>query len=301
MMVKVALIGLGSMGQNHYRVLKSLSQEFKITALCDVQKTKDYDEPFYTSLDEMLEKADFDAAVIVVPTFLHKEVALKCLAKGKDLFIEKPVASNNEEATAILSAAQAINAKVCIGYIERFNPVVEALKQELDGKEIYSIGITRVGPFPPRIADVGILTDLSVHDIDLIRYISEHEIEEVSIYKSQKIHNHHEDNAILSFKLTNEIVASITTNWLTPFRKRTIEVATKEGYYEADLMAQDLTEYSEYQRNNSYVIRKCMVKKEEPLVREHKAFAQFIETGERLGLSTIEDSMITLDISSRGK
>ncbi|MDD3344428.1 MAG: Gfo/Idh/MocA family oxidoreductase [Sulfurospirillaceae bacterium] len=297
-MVKVALIGLGSMGQNHYRVLKSLPQ-FKITALCDIQQTKEYDEPFYTSLDEMLDKADFDAAIIVVPTFLHKEVALKCLAKGKDLFIEKPVASNNHEAAAILEAAKANNSKVCIGYIERFNPVVEALKVELQDKEIYSIGITRVGPFPPRIADVGILTDLSVHDIDLIRYITEHEIEKVSIYKSQKIHNHHEDNAILSFKLTNEIVASITTNWLTPFRKRTIEVATKEGYYEADLMAQDLTEYSEYQRNNSYVIRKCMVKKEEPLVREHKAFAHFIKTGERNGLSTIEDSMITLDISSR--
>jgi predicted dehydrogenase len=173
------------------------------------------------------------------------------------------------------------------------------LKNELEGKEIYSIGITRVGPFPPRIADVGILTDLSVHDIDLIRYITEHEIEKVSIYKSQKIHNHHEDNAILSFQLSGEIVASITTNWLTPFRKRTIEVATKEGYYEADLMAQDLTEYSEYQKNNSYVIRKIMLKKEEPLIREHKAFAAYIETGDRHGLSTIEDSMITLDISSR--
>ncbi len=298
-MVKVALIGLGSMGQNHYRVLKSLP-EFELTALCDIQQTKDYDEPFYTDLDEMLEKAEFDAVVIVVPTFLHKTIALKCLAKGKDLFIEKPVASNCEEATAILEAANKANAKVCVGYIERFNPVVEALINELEGKEIYSIGITRVGPFPPRIADVGILTDLSVHDIDLIRYITKEEIEQVSIYKSQKIHNHHEDNAILSFRLTGEIVASITTNWLTPFRKRTIEVATKEGYYEADLMAQDLTEYSEYQRNNSYVIRKCIFKKEEPLIREHKAFAHFISTGERCGLSTIEDSMITLEISSQG-
>lgn len=299
-MVKVALIGLGSMGQNHYRVLKSLNQTFKVTALCDVIKTKEYDEPFYTSVDELLEKADFDAALIVVPTFLHKEIALKCLAKGKNLFIEKPVASNNVEATQIQKMATEKKAKVCIGYIERFNPVVEALKKELEGKEIYSIGITRVGPFPPRIADVGILTDLSVHDIDLIRYITEHEIEEVSIYKSKKIHNHHEDNAILSFKLSNEIVASITTNWLTPFRKRTIEVATKEGYYEANLMEQDLTEYSEYQKNNSYVIRKCMVKKEEPLVRELKAFAHFMKTGQQSGLSTIEDSMITLDISSRG-
>lgn len=300
MMVKVALIGLGSMGQNHYRVLKSLSG-FEITALCDIKQTREYEEPFFTDLDEMLEVADFDAAVIVVPTFLHKEVAIKCLNKGKHLFIEKPVASNVKEAKDIAEVAKKMNARVCVGYIERFNPVVEQLKTELEDKEIYSIGITRVGPFPPRIADVGILTDLSVHDIDLIRFISKSEIKNCSIFKSQKIHNHHEDNAILSFELENEVVASITTNWLTPFRKRTIEVATKDAYYEANLMEQDLTEYSAYQKNNSYVIRKCMVKKDEPLIREHKAFRKFVKTGERHGLSSIEDSMITLEISSGSK
>ncbi len=296
-MVKVALIGLGSMGRNHYRVLKNLPG-FKITALCDIKQTKEYEEPFFNSVDKMLDSADFDAAVIVVPTFLHKEVAIKCLNKGKHLFIEKPVASSVAEANEILKVANEKNARVCVGYIERFNPVVEALKNELEGSEIYSIGITRVGPFPPRIADVGILTDLSVHDIDLIRYITGKEIEETSIFKSQKIHNHYEDNAILSFKLEDEVVASITTNWLTPFRKRTIEVATKDAYYEANLMEQDLTEFSEYQKNNSYVVRKCFVKKEEPLIREHRAFRKFVKSGDRSGLSSIEDSIITLKISS---
>ncbi|MBN2964838.1 Gfo/Idh/MocA family oxidoreductase [Sulfurospirillum sp. T05] len=296
-MLRVALIGLGSMGRNHYRVLKTLSG-VEVVALCDVVKNDAYSEPFFDSVDTLLEEAEFDAALIVVPTFLHKEVALKCLAKGKDLFIEKPVASNCEEAEEILKKAQSMGAKVCVGYIERFNPVVEALKAELEDKEIYSIGITRVGPFPPRIADVGILTDLAVHDIDLIRFISGQEINQTAIFKSQKIHNHHEDNAILSFKLENEVVASVTTNWLTPFRKRTIEVATKEAYYEADLMEQTLVEYSAYQKNFSYVIRKCMVKKEEPLVRELKAFVRFVKTGDQGGLSSIDDSMITLRISA---
>lgn len=296
-MVKLALIGLGSMGQNHYRVIKSLTG-LELVALCDIAKTKEYEEPFYTDVDKMLEEVEFDAAIIVVPTFLHKEVAIKCLKKGKDIFIEKPVASSVQEGQEILAVAKEYNAKVCVGYIERFNPVIEELKKELEDKEVYSIGITRVGPFPPRIADVGILTDLAVHDIDLIRYITGCEIRETSIFKSQKINNHHEDNAILSFELDNHIVASITTNWLTPFRKRTIEVATKDAYYEADLMEQDLTEYSAYQKNYSYVVRRCMVKKEEPLVREYKAFRKFIQTGERHGLSSIEDSIVTLEISS---
>lgn len=298
-MLKVALIGLGSMGKNHYRVLKTLPN-VQITALCDVAKPQGYPEPFFENVDTLLEEADFDAALIVVPTFLHKEVALKCLEKGKNLFIEKPVASTCKEGEAILAKAKEVGAKVCVGYIERFNPVIEALKNELQDKEIYSIGITRVGPFPPRIADVGILTDLSVHDIDLIRFITECEIEHQSIFKSQKIHNHHEDNAILSFKLGHEIVASITTNWLTPFRKRKIEVATKEAYYEADLMEQTLVEYSAYQKNFSYVIRNCMVKKEEPLVRELSAFVNYMLTNERGGLSSIEDSIITLQVSGGG-
>jgi predicted dehydrogenase len=295
-MLKVALIGLGSMGKNHYRVLKTLPN-VQISALCDIEKPAGYTEPFYKDVDTLLEKADFDTAIIAVPTFLHKEVAIKCLEKGKNLFIEKPVASTPKEGEAILQKAKEKDAKVCVGYIERFNPVVEALKNELDGKEIYSIGITRVGPFPPRIADVGILTDLAVHDIDLIRFISAREIKDKHIFKSQKIHNHYEDNAILSFKLEHEIVASITTNWLTPFRKRKIEVATKEAYYEADLMEQTLVEYSAYQKNFSYVIRNCMVKKQEPLVRELKALTNYMLTGQRGGLSTIEDSIITLEIS----
>ncbi len=296
-MKKIAIIGLGSMGKNHYRVLKNLPG-VEIAALCDVEKKINYPEKFYTNIDEMLENESLDATVIVVPTFLHKEVAIKCLEKDLDIFIEKPVASTIKDAYKIEEKATKLNKKVCIGYIERFNPVVEALKRELQNREIYSIGITRVGPFPPRIADVGILTDLAVHDIDLIRYITGREIEKKSIFKSQKIHNHHEDNAILSFQLDHEVVASITTNWLTPFRKRKIDVATKKGYFEANLMGQDLIEYSEYKTNNSYVIRNCFVQKEEPLVKELRAFLQYLETGNRGGLSTIKDSIITLEISN---
>jgi predicted dehydrogenase len=294
-MIKIAIIGLGVMGKNHYRVIQNIPN-VNVVGLCDPIVDDNFSHMLYRDLDEMLESVKIDAAIIATPTFLHKEVFLKCIEKGIDLFIEKPVASNEEDGIHILNEATKKNIKVVIGHIERFNPVVQALKHEIQDKEIYSINITRVGPFPPRIADVGILTDLAVHDIDLIRFITQKEIKNTSIFKSQKIHNHHEDNAILSFTMENDIIASITTNWLTPYKKRKIEVACKEAYYEADLMTQELLEFSNYDQNNSYVTRGCFVKKREPLFNELNSFINYLITNDNSIAATIEDSIKTLKI-----
>lgn len=293
-MLKILLIGLGVMGRNHLRVLSTLP-DVEVVGLCDNQMDEYEGRKVWRNLDEALNKVNADAALIAVPTFLHKEVALKCAAKGLHLFIEKPAASSVEEARAIEGAIPAA-LYTAVGHVERFNPVVTALKKELEGKDIYSIAITRVGPFPPRIADVGILTDLAVHDVDLIRFITGKEVLDRHIFASQKIHNHHEDNAILSFKLENEIVATITTNWLTPYKKRKIEVATPAGYYEADLMSQELRCYSAYSANHSYLVRDVIVYKGEPLRNELAAFAKLCKEGDRLGLATIEDSIKTLEL-----
>ncbi len=295
-MINIAIIGLGSMGKNHYRIFKSFA-DVKICALCDVVQNEPYEEPFYTDVDMMLDSAKPDAVIIVVPTFLHKEIALKCCERGIDIFIEKPAASTVQDAKDILKAVEASGVKSCVGHVERFNPVVNALQNELQGKEIFSVAVTRVGPFPPRIADVGVLTDLSVHDIDLIRFITDKEIIDQAIFKSRKIHNHHEDNAVLSFELTDSVIANIMTNWLTPFKKRKIEVACQDSYFEADLIAQSLTEYSSFSTNNSYVVRGCHIKKDEPLIKELEAFVQYLKTGERGLLASLQDSIVTLKIA----
>ena len=127
-MHNIALIGLGSMGQNHYRVLRSLDN-VNIVALCDVVKNREYAEPFFTDVDEMLDTAKPDAVIIVVPTFLHKDVALKCIERGVHIFIEKPAASTVEDARIMVEAAEKEGIKSCVGHVERFNPVVLALKK----------------------------------------------------------------------------------------------------------------------------------------------------------------------------
>jgi len=225
-MINVAIIGLGVMGLNHYRILKGLGSRVNICALCDAVDMKQFKEPFYTHVDTLLDETRPDAVFIATPTFLHREIALKCIDRNVNLFIEKPVASTVEEASEIAGAIRASGVKCAVGYVERFNPVVQALKQELRNKEIYSLSITRVGPFPPRIGDVGVLTDLSVHDIDLIRFITHRKILKTSIFKSRKIINHDEDNAVLSFELEGNTLAEITTNWLTPFTQSELNEQT---------------------------------------------------------------------------
>jgi len=298
-MMKIALVGLGVMGKNHYRILRELQDRTTIVGLCDAVTLEGYSEPCFTDLETMLDNTKPDAVVIATPTSLHKEVALQCIDRGIDIFIEKPAAASVADARVIAEAAAAKGVKSCVGYVERFNPVVQALQKELEDREIYTISISRVGPFPPRIADVGVLTDLSVHDIDLMRFITRKEIKDQAIFKSRKIHNHHEDNAVLNFELEDNIIANLLTNWLTPFKKRVIEVACKQVYLEADLITQNLTEYSGYSRQNSYVVRDCHIKKDEPLLKELEAFIHYVKTGEPGSLASIEDSIITLEVAAQ--
>jgi predicted dehydrogenase len=292
--MRIALIGYGNMGRNHYRILSSMPG-VELAAVCDPVETETGPIHHYSDVQEMLASERLDAAVICVPTVYHRDVARACIDHGIDILIEKPLASTEAEAQEIADAANAAGVRAAVGHVERFNPVVTSLIEELEGKTIYSIAITRVGPFPPRVKDVGVLVDLSVHDVDLIRFLTGGEdFAESRVFKSLKQNGDHEDNAVLAFRMENDIVASIITNWFTPFKKRQIEVATDTAYYEANLVSQELHAYSSYQSNSSYVVQQCRVHKSEPLRNELDAFVSYVMTGERSSLASLEDGISTL-------
>jgi predicted dehydrogenase len=167
----------------------------------------------------------------------------------------------------------------------------------LRGEEILSIGITRVGPFPPRMSNVGVVIDLAVHDIDLIRYFTDSEIDEVQpMLASARAQN--EDIALLQFRTASGVLAQITTNWLTPFKARTVHVATRKKYVVADLLTRQVTECFGFQPDGSYSMRHLSVGHAEPLRAELLAFMTAIRSGKPPAV-TGEEGVSSLEIAMR--
>lgn len=299
--LRAALIGAGVMGKNHARVYNVLpSTELVAVADIDVlaleQVVQEYSVHGYESYVDMLAQEHPDIVSIVVPTRLHRQVTIDALESGSNVLVEKPIASTIAEAEDMINVARRSGLKLMVGHIERFNPAVVTLKSALDKDEVISINITRVGPLPPRVKDVGVIIDLGSHDIDLIHFLSDTEFEEVhavsSISKAR-----HEDTALLIFRMRNGILAQITTNWLTPYKAREIVVWTRKRQFHANLMTQQLTEYSNYDLvSGAFQVKHWSVPHAEPLQLELAAFAEAIVTGSPPPV-TGEDGLAALTVA----
>jgi predicted dehydrogenase len=213
------------------------------------------------------------------------------------VLVEKPIASSVEEGRDIIAAARRAGVTLMVGHVERFNPAVQAIKEALRDEDILSIAITRVGPFPPRMSNVGVVIDLAVHDIDLISWFTESEIVEVqpqlSSAKAER-----EDIALLQFRTASGVLAHINTNWLTPFKARTVHVATKRKYVIGDLLTRQVTECFGFQPDGSYSMRHLSVGHAEPLRAELSAFVSAVRSSARPPVSG-EEGVASLEIAIR--
>jgi predicted dehydrogenase len=299
--LRIGVIGVGVMGSNHARVLAGLSGVV-LAGVCDPDPeragfvARTLGCPAVAGVDELLDLKP-DAVSIAAPTELHHHVALQCIARGLHVLVEKPIASTVAEGQEIVAAARRAGVTLMVGHVERFNPAVEAIKQAVRGESILSIGITRVGPFPPRMSNVGVVIDLAVHDIDLIRWFTDSDIVEVQPQVSSAVAER-EDIALLQFRTANGVLAHINTNWLTPFKARTVTVATRAKYIMGDLLTRQVTECFGFQPDGSYSMRHLSVGHTEPLRSELTAFIEAVRTGGPAAV-TGEEGVASLDIATR--
>lgn len=290
--VKVAVVGAGSMGTNHLRVLSDYPDEaVRLVGVAEpaeaaLQRAVNrFHIPGYSDFRELLAEQQPDLVSVVVPTHLHYEVAAHALDAGINVLLEKPIAASLEEALALVNLARTRDAHLAIGHVERFNPAIIALKQRLDAGElgrIFSLHARRLGPFPPRIRDVGVTLDLATHDLDVMRYLTSAEVTTLFAETQQRIHQSHEDLLLGVLRFANDAIGVLDVNWLTPTKVRELMVTGERGMYQVSYISQDLYYYeNDYTSTNWETLRsiagvsegtmtRLKVQKAEPLVLEYQ-------------------------------
>lgn len=293
MTLKAAVIGVGSMGVNHARVYWEIP-DVDLVGISDANEgnsqrvAKKYSTQGFTDYRVMLDSVKPDIVTIAVPTMLHKEVALDAIERGISVLIEKPIAFSVAEGQEIIDSAERKGVKLMIGHIERFNPAIIGLKNRIevgDLGKIFQMDARRQGPFPARIGDVGVIIDLAVHDIDIMRYVSKDDIIRVYAETEQRIHSKYEDMVTGLVRFKSGSIGSLTINWLTPTKIREFTVIGEKGLFRVDLLTQDLYLYENPDTHTSewqtlQVLRgvhegkmtRFVLTKKEPLRAEQEAF-----------------------------
>jgi UDP-N-acetylglucosamine 3-dehydrogenase len=292
--MRVAVIGSGSMGRNHLRVYRELDRDC-LVAVADSDEPaaaragRDAGIPYFVDHRALLEQAKPDAVSVVVPTSAHCEVVMDALAAGCHVLVEKPIAGTVEEAELMVAEAARLKRVLTVGHIERFNPAVIELKRRLDAGELgrqYQIHARRLGPFPERLRDVGVVVDLATHDLDIMRWLSNSEPVRVYAETSREIHTTNEDLMSGIVRFANDTVGVLEINWLTPTKIRELTVTGERGMFSVDYLTQDLYFFenavkSDGQWNQMSLLRggvdegsmtRFRIQRREPLALELAAF-----------------------------
>jgi len=245
----VAVIGTGFWGRNHARVFKEL-EETELIAVCDInaERAKNVAKQFgvksYTNSGKMLKNKEIKAVSLCTwSTNLAKE-ALKGLKAGKHVLVEKPMAANVKQAKELLDTAEKEELHLTVGFLMRFIPGLQHIRKTVESKKIGDLVCAmakRVSQWPERVGDVGVVKDTAIHDIDVMRYIFNEDPIAVYAKIGSMRHRKFEDYAQIMLTYKGGKSAFIESNWLTPYKTRTLVVTGSEGIMKLDYITQELT------------------------------------------------------------
>lgn len=313
MTLRAGVLGLGVMGRHHSRVLNELEGvEFQgvydpSPAVADQIEGK----PVVRDLEKFLDMG-FDYCVVAAPTIYHLDIGRTLAERGIHALIEKPVASTTADAIALRDLFANAGLIGGVGHIERYNPALQSARQRIeDGLigEIYQVATRRQGPFPGRIADVGVIKDLASHDIDLTAWVTQQEFVTVNARTAFRSGREHEDMLVAVGTLSDGTITSHTVNWLTPFKERTTIITGEKGALVADTLTADLTHYQNGVIQNTWDdisrfrgvsegdVTRFALDKKEPLRAEHEAFRDAVITGNVEGIVTLAEGTNVVKIA----
>ena len=298
--VRVGVVGVGHLGVHHARVYSEILGA-KLVGVVDVDEERasgvaeNLGVPAYTDLDKFLDDTRPDALSIVVPTVNHFEVSKKAMERGVNLLIEKPVTANTTEAEELLRIASDRNLVLQVGHIERFNSAVQQVR-EMVHDPIF-IQSRRVGPFSPRISDVGVVLDLMIHDVDIILSLVRSDIADISAI-GRCVRTGREDIASAQIRFENGTIAHILVSRVTEKRMRTLEITEPERHLLVNYETQDVTLHHCVQQQGRglvEVVEHPVFPKREPLKLELQDFVRCVRDGSE-PLVSLRDGKRALEI-----
>ena len=311
MALRAGLLGVGMMGRHHARVLRELDG-VDLVAIADPGGDPHGVAGALEVLPdiESLIAAGIDIAVVAVPTRFHEDAALKLAAAGVHTMVEKPIAHTLEAGRRMVDAFDSAGLVGAVGHIERFNPALQELRRRVEADElgaVYQVVTRRQGPFPSRIADVGVAKDLASHDVDLTAWVVQSDYERVFAQTAFKSGRDHEDMITITGRTSSGVIVNNIVNWLSPMKERVTVVTGEKGAFVADTSTGDLTFYAngtiplEWESVSSFrgvsegdVTRYAFAKRE-PLRVEHEAFRDAV-LGRQTDVVTMAQGQRTLAV-----
>jgi UDP-N-acetylglucosamine 3-dehydrogenase len=310
--LRSGLIGVGMMGRHHARVLASLPGVDLVgvaDAVGDPHCVAD-GRPLVDSIDKLIAMG-LDYCMVAVPTIYHLEIGLALADAGVHAMIEKPLAHDTPSARKLADAFAARGLVGAVGHIERYNPALQSARARLEAGElgtVYQVTTRRQGPFPDRIADVGVIKDLATHDIDLTAWVTQQSFTSVAARTAFRSGREHEDLVSITGQLADGTVTNHLVNWLSPLKERVTVITGERGAFVADTLTADLTFYA---NGSVHVIRddiaafrgvsegdvtRFAIAKPEPLRVEHENFRDAV-LGKDADIVTLQQGMVTVVVA----
>lgn len=278
--IRVGVIGVGRLGSIHTRTYANIDGA-RLVGICDLSQEKVVEmAQQYSNCQSFQHYAELlgqvDALSIATPTETHYAIAKEALLAGKHLLIEKPITTTLAQADELLALAKKKGVILQVGHIERFNSALQAAVQQ--GKPPRFIECDRLGPFSPRVANVGVVIDLMIHDIDIVLSLVRSPIASIDAV-GLKVLTSHEDIANARIRFKNGAVANLTASRVTPETLRKIRIFQEDAYLSADYVKQELVVHRKKERE--IIAENYPIQKEEPIKKELISFIDCICTGQK--------------------
>jgi predicted dehydrogenase len=307
-----AVVGLGMIGRHHARILQAMRGVRFAGAVDpggDRFRAVGDEAMLHDSIAELLARGVPDFAVVAVPTEDHLPAVRELAAAGVAVLVEKPLAATVADGRELADVCERAGVRAAVGHVERFNPaLLELRRRVLDGQlgQVFLIATERIGPFPDRVRDVGVVTDLATHDLDLVRWLGDAPVDRVAAQTQHRMGRRHEDLVLATGALTSGVSFNCIVDWLSPTKVRRTRILGERGMLVADTLTADLTFFenglvaSEWPATQSLrgvsegdMTRYALVRRE-PLLVELETFAAYVAGDPDAGVVTLAEGLATV-------